>query len=86
MIKMDRKKKKQFQTVSNEDFAGVDIRVKRLQNFFDSRKINKTEFEREMRKYSPRFSRQFLNMILKGERNLTDKTWGLLSQCLKWEV
>lgn len=61
-------------------------RLERLRAHFDSRKVNKTQFQNEMRKYSPRFSRNFLNMILKGERNLTDRTWGLLCKCLKWDT
>lgn len=60
-------------------------KLEKLKAHFDSRSVNKTKFESEVRKNYPTFSRQKLNAILRGEKPLTDESWEQINSVLKWD-
>jgi hypothetical protein len=60
-------------------------KLEKLKKHFDSRSVNKTKFESDVRKNYPTFSRQKLNAILRGDAKLTDKAWEEINSVLKWD-
>lgn len=57
-----------------------------IKKYFDSRKVNKTAFCDQVQKNGFVFSRQYLDMILRGDRPLTEEMWRRINSVLKVEL
>lgn len=61
-------------------------RLEKLKKHFESRNVNKCEFERQVRANGYRFSRMSLNNVLSGRTPIiTPEFWEKINSVLKWE-
>jgi len=64
----------------------MEKQLKYIRNYFEPRKVNKTAFCNQVKKNGFVFSTQYLNMILRNERPLTNEMWSRINSVLKVEL